>query len=173
MILNNQITNFIKMYELAELDFCDLTVELLKESTAWNIEEDVETCHLHNADVATLLTESLKPIIQNYIDTGCYPWFYSFNDYTPVRFQRFETKKKMYIRCDHNKFINNHNYGMPILTVIGLLNDDFTGGNFMMLGEKLKFEKGQLVIFPSNFLYPYAIEKVISGTRYQFISWVY
>ena len=62
---------------------------------------------------------------------------------------------------------------MPILTIIGLLNDDFTKGNFMMIGEKLKFAKGQLLIFPSNFLYPHAIEKVTDGTRYQFISWVY
>lgn len=173
MILNDQITNFIKMYQLAETDFCDLTVTQLKESTDWTIEEGVETCYLYNSEVERLITESLKDIIQNYIDSGCWPWFTGFHTYTSVRFQRFQKNKKMDIRCDHNRFINNNNYGMPILTIIGLLNDDFTKGNFMMIGEKLKFAKGQLLIFPSNFLYPHAIEKVTDGTRYQFISWVY
>jgi PKHD-type hydroxylase len=50
------------------------------------------------------------------------------------------------------------------------LNDDFEGGDFEMLGEKLAYEhlnttrKGKLCVFPS-FL-PHRVTTVTSGTRY-------
>jgi len=39
--------------------------------------------------------------------------------------------------------------------------------------KKIKLLKGDLLIFPSIFLYPHKVEPVKKGTRYSFISWVY
>jgi len=43
----------------------------------------------------------------------------------------------------------------------------------MFKDKEIKFKKGELVIFPSNFLYPHEVKLVTKGTRYTYVSWVY
>ena len=38
---------------------------------------------------------------------------------------------------------------------------------------KIELKKGDLLIFPSNFMYPHRVEPVLSGIRYSYISWVW
>lgn len=70
---------------------------------------------------------------------------------------------------------NNHLAGgIPILTLVGILNDDFDGGEFIFWDEYAPVLKtGSLLVFPSNFLYKHAINSVRQGTRYSFIVWVW
>ena len=64
--------------------------------------------------------------------------------------------------------------GIPILTLVGILNDDFVGGEFIFWDEYAPVLKtGSLLVFPSNFLYKHAINSVRQGTRYSFIVWVW
>ena len=64
--------------------------------------------------------------------------------------------------------------GIPILSVIGVLNEDFEGGEIEMFeNTKIKPQTGDVLIFPSNFLYPHKVCEVTKGTRYSFVSWVY
>lgn len=53
------------------------------------------------------------------------------------------------------------------------LNDEYTGGEFSFFnGEHtLKLDKGSILLFPSNFVYPHEILEVKSGTRYSIITW--
>jgi len=53
------------------------------------------------------------------------------------------------------------------------LNDDFEGGEFAFFSRDLKYklEKGDALIFPSNFMYPHEILPVTKGTRYSVITW--
>jgi predicted 2-oxoglutarate/Fe(II)-dependent dioxygenase YbiX len=37
----------------------------------------------------------------------------------------------------------------------------------------IEFKTGDLIIFPSIFLYPHKVLPVTKGTRYSYISWVY
>jgi predicted 2-oxoglutarate/Fe(II)-dependent dioxygenase YbiX len=61
-----------------------------------------------------------------------------------------------------------------VLTVIGLLNDEFEGGELILFEDtEFKLNKGDIIIFPSIFLYPHKINPLVSGTRHSFISWVY
>jgi predicted 2-oxoglutarate/Fe(II)-dependent dioxygenase YbiX len=54
-----------------------------------------------------------------------------------------------------------------------ILNDDFEGGEFAFFNRKLKYklEKGDALLFPSNFMYPHEVMPVIKGTRYSIITW--
>jgi predicted 2-oxoglutarate/Fe(II)-dependent dioxygenase YbiX len=63
--------------------------------------------------------------------------------------------------------------GVPILSVLGLLNDDFEGGEFFMIDKQREFSKGDILIFPSNFIYPHVVKPVTKGIRYSFISWIW
>jgi predicted 2-oxoglutarate/Fe(II)-dependent dioxygenase YbiX len=63
--------------------------------------------------------------------------------------------------------------GIPILTVLGVLNDDYEGGEFILIDEKINLSKGDMLVFPSNFMFPHKVEPVTKGTRYTFISWIW
>jgi predicted 2-oxoglutarate/Fe(II)-dependent dioxygenase YbiX len=53
------------------------------------------------------------------------------------------------------------------------LNDDFEGGEFVFFNKELKYklEKGDAIMFPSNFMYPHEVMPVTQGTRYSIITW--
>jgi predicted 2-oxoglutarate/Fe(II)-dependent dioxygenase YbiX len=62
--------------------------------------------------------------------------------------------------------------GVPILSILGLLNDNFEGGDFLMFdAKKVNLSAGDIILFPSNFLYPHAVTTITKGTRYSFVSW--
>lgn len=54
-----------------------------------------------------------------------------------------------------------------------VLNDNFEGGEFAFFNKKLKYklEKGDALMFPSNFMYPHEVMPVTKGTRYSIITW--
>ena len=39
--------------------------------------------------------------------------------------------------------------------------------------DSVTLKKGDVIIFPSNFMYPHKVEPVTKGTRYYYISWVW
>ena len=43
----------------------------------------------------------------------------------------------------------------------------------MFEDKKIDTKKGDLLIFPSNFLYPHRIAPVTKGARYSYVSWVW
>ena len=53
------------------------------------------------------------------------------------------------------------------------LNDDYEGGEFGFFdrSKKIKAAKGDVVMFPSTFMYPHEIMPVTAGTRYSIITW--
>ena len=43
-----------------------------------------------------------------------------------------------------------------------------------MWGDQvIPFEAGDVIIFPSNFMYPHRVEPVTKGARYSYVSWAY
>ena len=45
-------------------------------------------------------------------------------------------------------------YNLARLNTLGVLNDDYEGGEFYLVDEKTDLSKGDVIIFPSNFMYP-------------------
>jgi predicted 2-oxoglutarate/Fe(II)-dependent dioxygenase YbiX len=54
-----------------------------------------------------------------------------------------------------------------------ILNDDFDGGEFAFFNQEVKYKipKGSALMFPSNFMFPHEVMKVINGTRYSIVTW--
>ena len=77
--------------------------------------------------------------------------------------------------CDHiQSLFDGEKKGIPILSIIGILNDDYEGGELIMFEDKkINTKKGDLLIFPSNFLYPHQITPVTKGVRYSYVSWLW
>lgn len=53
------------------------------------------------------------------------------------------------------------------------LNDNYEGGEFAFFDRKLKYKlnKGDVLMFPSTFMYPHEVMPVTKGTRYSIITW--
>ena len=43
----------------------------------------------------------------------------------------------------------------------------------MFKDKEIKLKTGDILIFPSNFMYPHRVEPVKKGIRFSFVSWVY
>ena len=81
----------------------------------------------------------------------------------------------MDIHCDHvNNQFDGEKRGIPILTLLVSLNDNFLGGELQFWNtSQFELLTGEAVIFPSNFLFPHKVNKVIKGTRYSFVVWIW
>lgn len=113
--------------------------------------------------------------IHRYITDLSFPWFDSWDGFTYFRFNRYKVDKKMALHCDHIKTaFEGERRGVPVLSLLGILNDDYEGGEFIMWKDTtIELKTGDFLIFPSNFLYPHEVKEVTSGERYTMVSWVW
>ena len=110
----------------------------------------------------------------HYVKNLNMPWFDKYQGYSHVRFNKYAENKKMALHADHiHSMFDGERKGIPILSVLGVLNDDYEGGEFYLVDEKTDLSKGDIIIFPSNFMYPHKVEPVTKGTRYSYISWIW
>tara|TARA_E500000318_G_scaffold111393_1_gene129826 strand:+ start:1148 stop:1714 length:567 start_codon:yes stop_codon:yes gene_type:complete len=128
-----------------------------------------------NTPGTSILMNKIYKGLQNYIDHVDTPWFTGWNGYSGPRFNKYTKNKLMAPHCDHiHSLFDGTRQGVPILSILGVLNDDFEGGEFLMFeDEEIKLKKGDMLIFPANFLYPHQVNAVKKGTRYSWISWAW
>jgi predicted 2-oxoglutarate/Fe(II)-dependent dioxygenase YbiX len=174
-------------------DICDKTVDELNKlnQLLWNEhqfynpkenkftkesgDQELSTLYSKNISTKELIMKELWNGIHNYIIGLNFSWFGGWQSYSEIRFNKYSQNTKMAEHCDHiHTLFDGERKGIPILSVLGILNDNYKGGEFIMFGDKeIKLTKGDILIFPSIFLYPHKVEPVIKGTRYSFISWVW
>jgi hypothetical protein len=95
--------------------------------------------------------------------------------FSTIRFNRYLKDQIMSKHVDfiHDLFTGDKR-GIPILSIVGVLNDDYEGGEFIMFDDyEIKFKAGDIILFPSTFLYPHLVKPVKKGIRYAFVSWCY
>lgn len=61
------------------------------------------------------------------------------------------------------------------VSIVGYLNDDFTGGEtfFDRQNLKVKPQKGSVIVFPSYYTHPHQSLPVTTGCKYAFTSWLF
>tara|TARA_R100001377_G_scaffold81903_1_gene61754 strand:- start:826 stop:1422 length:597 start_codon:yes stop_codon:yes gene_type:complete len=101
--------------------------------------------------------------------------FDGWNGFSQIRFNRYNKNQIMSKHCDHIvSLFTGDRRGIPVLSIVAVLNEDYKGGEFIMFDDyEIKFKAGDLIIFPSIFLYPHLVKPVLKGTRYSFVSWCY
>ena len=52
-------------------------------------------------------------------------------------------------------------------------NEDYEGCEFYCRGKEIKLRAGDILLFPSNFMYPHEVKEATKGTRYSFVSWAF
>ena len=173
-------------------DFCDELLDELKTNESWEThqyfneynkqvvvnENEPLVCGLQTNN-GELLQNKLWFVIQDYLNqevirNSIHP-FNCWNGYETPRFNCYSEKTEMRYHVDHiQTMFSGSKRGIPTLSIVGLLNDDFQGGEFEFFGnKKMDLSAGSVMVFPSVFLYPHAVYPVRSGKRYSFVSWVW
>ena len=93
--------------------------------------------------------------------------------FSPVRFNRYQKGQTMRIHCDHIKTLfEGEVKGIPVLSIIINFNDDYKGGDLIFWDDyKVDLGEGDVVVFPSLFLFPHRIEEVTENIRYSGVAW--
>lgn len=202
--MNKSLSNYVVKYESAiPKELCDLTIKKL-QNVEWSSklnfdypnkefdlrydENDIKInfktyqTEIINGGVQreNHLTKPFEEIIYDCLDSyifldndfDSYKKWYNF---TQARFNKYEKDMYMKKHCDHIRTMFDGVWkGIPIYSVIGILNSDFEGGQLIFWeDEEIKLNVGDIVVFPSNFLYPHRVERIRSGIRYSFSSYAF
>jgi len=75
--------------------------------------------------------------------------------------------------CFYKQHVDSFKQNPRALSCSFILNNDFEGGEFAFFDRELKYklEKGDAIMFPSNFMYPHEVMPVTKGTRYSIVTW--
>jgi len=170
-ICNQTIKELKQLEDWKQHTFYD---HIKKETVNQSGEQELDVT-FSNVSTLKFIMDKLHIEIQNYMNYINFNWYNGWAGYTQIRFNRYEKSKKMANHCDHIQSIfPGEPKGIPTLSMLCVLNENYKGGEFIMFDNtEIKFKQGDLIIFPSIFLYPHRVEPVTKGVRYSFISWVY
>lgn len=125
-----------------------------------------------NSELSFAMFDVVNESIRDYLAEM--PWKVSINNSSIGRFNIYRPGDSMDEHVDHiYTLFTPPERGIPVLSVVGLLNDDFEGGDFTLCGERMDLSAGDIVIFPSCFLYPHSVGTVTAGERVSFVSWAW
>jgi len=119
--------------------------------------------------VNSLVNDVLKNY-QNHYDIGQH-----CTRFSKPRYNRYKEGTQMRKHVDHiHSIFDGTRKGIPILSIVGVLNDDYEGGQFLFNNDyEVTLKAGDILLFPSLFLYEHTVKEVKKGTRYSFVSWAF
>ena len=185
-MLSKNIPDYVKVYKnVLDDDLCDQTVNHLKNlnwhkhryfnsTQAQYVQSDKELSISYDRCANIEVIENkIKETVYRYISYRFASWFDACNAVSGIRWNKYDTGTKMELHCDHiHDLFDGEVKGVPILSIVGSLNDNYSGGEFVMWeNTPIEIPKGAILIFPSNFLYPHQVNEVKSGIRYTYVSW--
>jgi predicted 2-oxoglutarate/Fe(II)-dependent dioxygenase YbiX len=103
------------------------------------------------------------------------PWLTAPKRHSDLRYNRYGAGQVMLEHWDHiHSLFDGTRKGVPVLSCLAALNDDFEGGEFVLWqDEVIPMRAGAVIVFPSSFLYPHRVEPVVSGVRYSCVAWAW
>lgn len=182
--MNKNLEDYVKVYNLIDSDTCNRTIELLQQanwvdhkfySTEGLVDNGAEPLECHDfLETSRELQQAIWTALKNYVlEDMNFSWFPGWQGFSNLKFIKYTEGSEMALHCDHiHSLYDGIHKGIPILTIIGLLNTNFEGGELVMFGDKTySLTQGDIIIFPSVFLFPHQINRIRKGTRYSVISW--
>ena len=92
-----------------------------------------------------------------------------------IRFNRYIQGQIMREHFDHiYSLFDGREKGIPVLSLILNLNDNYEGADLLFWDDyRISLGLGDIVIFPSIFLFPHKVSETIKGQRYSAVSWAW
>jgi len=95
------------------------------------------------------------------------------NQFCHIRFNRYAPGQIMRQHYDHiHSIFDGKLKGIPVLSFILNFNDDYEGADLFFWEDTIvKLGKGDIVMFPSNWLFPHGVTQATKGKRYSAVTW--
>ena len=192
-MMDKDLRSYLKIYsDWLTPEVCQETVDELEKvegqfqtHTFYDVHNDVSHSYEHELSVAwsdvkhkNYIMERIWEGLQRYhkelTEWGC-NWYNSWQGFTEVRFNRYREDTQMKLHCDHiHSMFDGERKGIPTLTILGGLNGGYEGGDLVFWQDTpITLKAGEIMIFPSNFLYPHRVDLVTKGTRYSYVAWTW
>lgn len=185
------IEKYIMKGNIIPSSICDMLIERSKEleweKHLWhnnnrNEFHDRDTegviCSYMPDDLCGLLHPLLHQLIREYQKEFCGKAENTKNEFitkiTRLRFNKYAPGSYMKEHQDHiHSIFDGNEKGIPILSIVGNLNDDFEGSEFICRDKRVAMGKGDVILFPSNFMFPHRVTDCLKGERISFVGWGY
>jgi len=186
--MQKDLMSYVKVYKnFVDREFCQEIIDQLKDvefrqHQFYNVHTDSHTSYdkelsISNADIPArqALTAHVWKAYHRYTSELGFRWFGSWEGFSAPRFNRYDVNTQMAEHCDHiHSLFDGPNRGIPTMTALGCLNNDYEGGDLIMWQDtKIDLQAGDIMVFPSVFLYPHRIEEITSGVRYSYVAWAW
>ena len=170
-------------------DLCDYIIKDIEtrewEKHSWyNLNEEVKSEDTKELDVQYItsdlqysLLSIMNHVASSYVKEYSYKQSYLTQSimtmYSPIRFNRYSNGQTMKQHHDHiHSLFDGENKGIPVLSFILNFNDDYEGADLYFWNDyKIPLGKGDVVIFPSLFLFPHGVTEIKKGVRYSGGAW--
>lgn len=170
-------------------DICDDIISNI-ENDSWskhswynNLEDTThseDTQELSVLEITNQMQELLNPFMmqsfKEYVDKVKYKdWSELVYQFSTIRFNRYEKGQLMREHHDHiYSLFDGDKKGIPILSIIINFNEGYDGADLVFWDNYvLPLGKGDILMFPSLFLYPHKVTEMKSGVRYSGVSWAW
>lgn len=102
------------------------------------------------------------------------PFYYAYGDKLGTSDAHvLDYSKDDFFRIHHDHYAESLNFSR-LLTVCVYLNEDYEGGylEFPSIGKTYGFKTGDVIVFPSNWMYYHGVTPITSGNRYTIVFWL-
>tara|TARA_B100000123_G_scaffold155362_1_gene114937 strand:- start:67 stop:648 length:582 start_codon:yes stop_codon:yes gene_type:complete len=95
--------------------------------------------------------------------------------FSTIRFNRYRNGQIMRQHHDHiHSLFNGTKKGIPVLSVILNFNNDYKGGQLYFWHDyEIELGKGDIIMFPSLFMYPHGVKEPTEGERFSGVCWAW
>ena len=142
-----------------------------------------ETMELDVQSITSERQQLLTPIMiqagsaynQKYSYKGCERTGQIMNKFSSIRFNRYGKGQIMRQHHDHiHSLFDGNEKGIPVLSFILNLNDNYRGADlYFWRDHAVHLGKGDIIMFPSLFLFPHGVTEAREGVRYSAVSWAW
>lgn len=177
----SKLKDFIKVYSKVLPDvLCNDILDMFKDSDRW-VKSTLADPRGEKAEPDYRLC-GIIPLSEYTISNALIPYMQEIIKRYKSEFKKSGQGMKMgtgfdLLRYTEGEYYKEHsdagdNYNR-IMTAAMVINDDYEGGAFTFYNGELKFDlkKGDIIMFPSNFMYPHQVQAITKGTRYSIVTW--
>jgi|TARA_R110000796_G_scaffold93062_2_gene197460 predicted 2-oxoglutarate/Fe(II)-dependent dioxygenase YbiX len=175
----NHLEAIVHIDNLINYDFCNEIIDSyknfnLKPLSTWKgvnkNERNVLGCNVHSEKDS--FNKIKKQIEKSYIYYKEKFPFIESNKINQIDLLKYE------VGGMYGYHIDNYTDYSRTTSVIINLNNNYKGGDLVFADQdcneikRYNLQKGSIVFFPSNFMYPHTIEPITEGSRYSVVAWL-
>jgi predicted 2-oxoglutarate/Fe(II)-dependent dioxygenase YbiX len=124
--------------------------------------------NINDKDEVIRISEKLNKFLGAVELDYCQSHQITLRSYEPYKILKYDVGGKFDLHMDDG------GARLKRVSIVFYINDDYEGGelHFENFDVKIKPSAGDMIVFPSSFIYSHLVTEITSGTRYSIASWM-